>query len=83
MSGKIRNTAVLLSLAAGVCAGCTHYAAFPELEETRGVLSSDSQNAAYDDSSSLSGKEKTVVAEPLPKLPKHKAQPVTKVAQPR
>lgn len=82
MSGKIRNTAVLLSLAAGVCAGCTHYAAFPELEETRGVLSSDSQNAAYDDSSSLSGKEKTVVAEPLSKLPKPKAQPVTKVAQP-
>lgn len=82
MSGKIRNTAVLLSLAAGVCVGCTHYAAFPELEETRGVLSADNQNASYDDSSSLSDKEKTVVTEPLPKLPKPKAQPVTKVAEP-
>lgn len=37
--------------------GCTHYADFPELEEGKGILSADEQNAAYDDSQILPAAE--------------------------
>lgn len=54
MSGRIKYITVVGGILALLETGCTHYAAFPELEE--GVIS-DEQNAAYDDSIQNEGKK--------------------------
>lgn len=50
MLAKTKNSTSLFSIILLLCAGCTHYVAFPELAENEGVLSADVQNMTYSDS---------------------------------
>ena len=54
MSGRIKYITVVGGILALLETGCTHYAAFPDLEE--GVIS-DEQNVVYDDSIQNEGKK--------------------------
>lgn len=98
MLGKMKNTAVLFLVTAFLAAGCTRYAAFPGLEEGKGTLAADEQNAVYDDSvKPAAAAEKDVKpvkkaeqtkpeiekqAEPAPVVKKEKSKRVKNLSRP-
>ena len=80
----IKSSVSILSVSLLIISGCTHYAAFPELEDNKGALAADEQNIAYDDSQNQSqavkseAKTQPQTSKPKQSVKKTEAKAVTK-----